>query len=62
MIEREPSRLARILAEHGQRWEIEREGLVWSATEHPNPAALHVIIAYDLQALEQKIIESERRG
>jgi len=59
MIEREPSRLERILAEHGQRWKIEREGLVWSATEYPSPTALHVLIAHDLETLEQKIIESE---
>ena len=62
MIEREPSRLERILAEPGQRWKIEREGLVWSATEHPSPTALHVLIAFDLEALEQKIIESELRS
>jgi hypothetical protein len=31
MIEREPSRLERILEEHGQRWEIERDGPVWTA-------------------------------
>ena len=36
MIEREPSRLERILKEHGQRWEIERDGLVWTATERPS--------------------------
>ena len=59
MIEREPSRLERILKEHGQRWDIERDGLVWTATEHPSPTALHVIIAHDLDELERKIIESE---
>jgi hypothetical protein len=62
MIEREPSRLEQILARHGQRWQIEREGPVWAATEHPSPTALHVIIAYDLDALEQKIIASELPG
>jgi hypothetical protein len=62
MIEREPSRLERILSEHGQRWQIEREGPVWAATEHPSPTALHVLIAYDLDALEQKIIASELPG
>ena len=60
MIEREPSRLERILALHGQRWQIERYGSVWMATEHPSPTALHVIVAHDLDALEQKIIEAER--
>ena len=59
MIEREPSRLERILAEHGQRWQIERDGSVWTATEHPSPEVLHVVVAHDLDALEQKIIESE---
>jgi hypothetical protein len=59
MIERERSRLERILAERGQRWQIEREGSVWTATEHPSPTALHVIVAHDLDALEQKIIEAE---
>ena len=59
MIEWETSRLERILAEHGERWEIEREGLVWTATERPSPTALHVIVARDLDALEQKIIASE---
>ena len=59
MIEREPSRLERILAEHGQRWQIERAGSVWMATEHPSSTALHVIVAHDLDALEQKIIEAE---
>lgn len=59
MIERELSRLERILAEHGQRWEIERDGLMWTATERPSPTALHVIIARDLDALERKIIEAE---
>jgi hypothetical protein len=59
MIEREPSRLEQILAKYGQRWQIERDGLVWTATEHPSPTALHVIIAHDLDALEQKIIDSE---
>jgi hypothetical protein len=62
MIEQEPSRLERMVAEHGQRWEIERDGSVWTATEHPSPTALHVIIAYDLDALEQKIIEAEPPG
>lgn len=47
------------LAEHGQRWQIERDGSVWTATEHPSPTALHVIVAHDLDALEQKIIEAE---
>ena len=59
MIEREPSRLEQILAKHGQRWQIEREGLVWTATEHPGPTALHVVVGHDLDTLEQKIIESE---
>ena len=59
MIDREPSRLERILAEHGQRWQIERDGPVWTATEHPSPTALHVIVAHDLDALERKIIEAE---
>ena len=59
MIEREPSRLERILAEHGQRWQIERDGSVWTATEHPSQTALHVIVAHDLEALEQKIIETD---
>jgi hypothetical protein len=59
MIEPEPSRLERILAEHGRRWEIERDGPVWTATERPSPTAVHVIVARDLNALEQKIIEAE---
>jgi hypothetical protein len=59
MIEREPSRLERILSEYGQRWQIERDGSVWTATKHPSPTALHVIVAHDLDALEQKIIETE---
>jgi hypothetical protein len=62
MIEREPSRLEQILAKHGQRWQIERDGPVWTATEHPSPTALHVIIAHDLETLEQKIVESELPG
>jgi hypothetical protein len=59
MIEPEPSRLERILVEHGQRWEIERDGSVWTATERPSRTAVHVIVARDLNALEQKIIEAE---
>jgi hypothetical protein len=59
MIEWEPTRLERILAEHGQRWQIERDGSVWTATEHPGPAALHVLVAHDLDALERKIVEAE---
>ena len=59
MIEREPSRLERLLAEHAQRWQIERDWSVWTATEHPSPTALHVIVAHDLDAVEQKIIEAE---
>jgi hypothetical protein len=62
MTEREPSRLERMLAEHGQRWQIERDGSVWTATEHPSPTALHIIVAHDLDALEQEIIEAERAG
>jgi 4-carboxymuconolactone decarboxylase len=62
MTERESLRLERILAEHGQRWQIERDGLVWRATEHPSPTALHHIVAYDLEALEQKIIQAELSG
>jgi hypothetical protein len=62
MIEQEPPRLQQILARHGQRWQIERDGPVWTATEHPSPTALHVIIAHDLDALEQKIIEAELSG
>jgi len=59
MIEREPSRLEQILAQYGHRWQIERDGLMWMATERPSPTALHVLIARDLDALERKIIESE---
>jgi len=59
MNERATSHLERILAEHGQRWEIGRDGLVWTATERPSPTALHVIVACDLDALERKIIEAE---
>jgi len=59
MIEREPSRLERILAEYGRRWHIEHDGSVWTATEHPSPTALHVIVAHDLDTLEQRIIEAE---
>jgi len=59
MIERYPSRLEQILAKHGQRWQIEREGPVWTATEHPSPTVLHVVVAHDLDTLEEKIIESE---
>ena len=58
----DPASLEQILAKYGQRWQIEREGLVWTATEHPSPTALHVIIAHDLDALEQKIIDSELPG
>jgi hypothetical protein len=32
---------------------------VWTATGHPSPTALHVIVAHDLDALEQKITEAE---
>jgi hypothetical protein len=35
------------------------DGPVWTATEHPGPTALHVIVAHDVDALEQKIIEAE---
>ena len=59
MIEQEPSRIERILAEYGQRWEIERGGLMWRATERPSPIALHVLIARNLDQLERKIIETE---
>jgi hypothetical protein len=38
---------------------IERDGLVWTATEHPSQTALHVIVAHDLDTLQQKIIEAE---
>ena len=62
MVEPERSRLERILAKHGQRWQIEREGLVWTATERPSPTALHVIIARELDALERKIMEAEHPG
>jgi hypothetical protein len=55
-------RLEQILAKYGQRWQIERDGLVWTATEHPSPTVLHVSIAHDLDALAQKIIESELPG
>jgi hypothetical protein len=40
-------------------WQIERDGSVWTATEHPGPAALHVLVAHDLNALEPRIIEAE---
>jgi hypothetical protein len=59
MIERKHSRLEQIVARHGQRWQIEREGMVWTATEHPTATALHVLVAHGLDELEQKIIESE---
>ena len=59
MIEREPSHLERILAKHGQRWQIERDGSVWMATEHPSPTALYIVVAHDLDGLEQKIVEAE---
>lgn len=41
---------------------IERERPVWTATEHPSPTALHVIVARDLDALEQKITNQNFLG
>jgi hypothetical protein len=48
MIEREPSRLEQTLAKYGQRWQIEREGSVWTATEHPSSTSVHVLVAHHL--------------
>jgi hypothetical protein len=61
MSDQASSRLDQIRAKHGERWHIERTGSVWTAIEHPSPTALHIIVAHDLDALAQKITESERR-
>jgi hypothetical protein len=47
-----PERIWLTLADRARR-------SVWTASEHPSPTALHVIVAHDLDAVEQKIIEAE---
>ena len=44
----------------GRQTMIERDGPVWTATEHPSPTALHVIIAHDLDALALAIHAAPR--
>jgi len=50
-------RLARLLHDFGEHWQIQQDGDsgVWTAIRRPTPTALHVLVAYDLTALAAKL-------
>jgi hypothetical protein len=58
------SKLGRLVAEHGERWEIEysKAPAGWAAVERPTPTAVHVLVARDLDELRAKIQNAERRA
>ncbi len=47
--------LAALLHTHGEHWQIQQEGGVWTAVRRPTPTALHVLVAYDLRGLAAKL-------
>ena len=58
------AKLVKLVAEHGERWEIEysKAPAGWAAVERPSPTALHVLVAPDLDDLQAKIQNAERRA
>jgi hypothetical protein len=56
------SKLGRLVADHGERWEIEysQAPAASAAVERPTPTAMHVLVALDLDALRDKIQNAER--
>jgi hypothetical protein len=56
------SKLGRLVADHGERWEIEysQAPAAWAAVERPTPTAMHVLVALDLDELRDKIQNAER--
>jgi hypothetical protein len=57
------SELGRLMAEQGDRWEIEysRTPAAWVAVQRPTPTAVHVLVARDLDELRVKIQNVEHR-
>ncbi len=56
------AKLVRLVAEHGERWDIEysKAPAGWAAVERPTPTAVHVLVALDLDELQAKIQRAER--
>jgi hypothetical protein len=56
------AKLGKLVAEHGERWEIEysKAPAGWAAVERPTPTAVHVVVGRDLDELQAKIQNAER--
>lgn len=56
------SKLGKLLADHGDRWQIEHSETpaAWAAVQRPTPTAMHVLVALDLDELRAKIQKAER--
>lgn len=51
----EQQKLQQLIRDHGDDWQIERNGPVWCAVERPEPAVLILHCAYTLDELREKI-------
>ena len=53
-----------LLERYGESWSIGRcDGPdVWTAVRRPTPAALHVLVAYSLPELSEKLAKANRAG
>ncbi len=55
-------RLADVMERYGEDWSISRsdEPDVWTAVCRPKPTALHVLVAYSLPELGEKLDKASR--
>jgi hypothetical protein len=57
----DPVLLPGVLHTYGDRWQIGRdeETSAWTAVERPSPTALHVVVAYSIGELAEKLAKQE---
>lgn len=57
----DPVLLPGVLHTYGARWQIGRdeETAAWTAVERPSPTALHVVVAFTIGELAEKLAKQE---
>ena len=57
----DPVLLPGVLHAYGERWQIARDGetAAWTAVERPSPTALHVVVAFSVGELAEKLAKQE---
>jgi hypothetical protein len=61
LTDNDPVLLRGVLHAYGERWQIARDDgtATWTAVERPSPTALHVVVAFSVGELAEKLAKQE---